>query len=95
MSWAELLPHLVSLAVGLVGGGGIAALLKARPERSQIYLLGAESAVKSLREALAEADNDNAALRAEVRQLREELAEERRSRVGLERRLAALEHGSQ
>lgn len=91
MSLAELLPHLVTLAVGLLGGGGVAALIKARRE---VFVLGTDIALKSLQTALSEADDDNAALRAEVKQLRVELAEERRCRVALERRLARLEDGS-
>lgn len=88
---------LAALIVGVGGGGGIAALIKLRPERGRIVIDAAQGAVvvqatviDDLQEELGRV---KAELAAERRARRTERAEYQRELAALRARVDAVEHG--
>ena len=71
-SW---LPVVVALIVAVLGGGGIVALIKAKPERSLISVNAAQGAVIVQSGVIDSLRADLEAARGEIRELRSHMIE--------------------
>lgn len=88
---------LVALIVGLGGGGGLAALIKLRPERGRIVIDAAQGAVVVQATVIDDLQDELARVKAELAAEREarqaERAEYQRELTDLRSRVARVENG--